>query len=88
MLTRFLFKRMSVERKVKFLKKRGIELGTRLKDGRLIHMYMFRNLFAEIIYRNDDPSLEVEHFSTISGLDELNQMLEKEFRKSNSLLMK
>lgn len=80
MLTKFLFNRMSIAQRVKFLKKRGIILGTRLRDGRIVHMYMFRNLFAEITFKDDNPAKEVESFSMVSGLDELNEKLENEIR--------
>jgi hypothetical protein len=72
---------MSVERRVRFMKKRGMVLGTRLSEGRQIHMYMFRSVFAEIIYKNDDPQGDVESFSSVSGLKELNEKLENEIRR-------
>jgi hypothetical protein len=80
MFTKFLFKRMSIERRVKFLRKRGIVLGTRIKEGRTVHMYMFRNVFAEITFVDDNPAKEVESFSMVSGLAELNEKLENEIR--------
>jgi hypothetical protein len=80
MFTKFLFNRMSIGQRVKFLKKRGIILGTRLKEGRIVHMYMFRNIFAEITFKDDNPGKEVESFSMVSGLDELNEKLENEIR--------
>ena len=80
MFTKFLFKRMSVEQRVKFLRKRGISLGTRQKGARTVYMYMFRSLFAEIMFQDDNPALEVESFSMVSGLEELNEKLENEIR--------
>jgi hypothetical protein len=71
---------MSLAQQVKFMKKRGIVLGTRWKDGRHVHMYMFRNLFAEVLYKNDDPAEEAEKLEMISGLAELNKKLEKEMK--------
>jgi hypothetical protein len=80
MFIKFLFKRMSIERRVKFLKKRGIIVGTRVKEGRRVHMYMFRDIFAEITFKDDNPANEVETFSMVAGLDKLNEKLENEIR--------
>jgi hypothetical protein len=43
---------------------------------------MHNDLFAEIIYKNDDPQSEVEHGNIVRGLQNLNTYLEKEFRTS------
>jgi hypothetical protein len=82
MITKFLFVRMSVPKQVAFMKKRGIMLGTRLKDGRQVYTYMFQNLFAEILYKDDNPSNTAERFVMIPGLDKLNDRLEKEIRSN------
>ncbi|MEO5601697.1 MAG: hypothetical protein ABIR06_12295 [Cyclobacteriaceae bacterium] len=60
MLLKFLFKQLSLTHQVNFIKKLGMVVGTRNQDGRLIYLYMIHNLFAEIIYENDNPKLKVE----------------------------
>jgi len=55
-------------------------LGTRFKEGRKIYIYMFRDLFAEILYKNDNPEELAESLKMVSGLDNLNDHLEQEFR--------
>lgn len=83
MFSRFLFNRMSLVNKVGYLKKKGVMLGTRLKDGRRMYIYMFSELFIEVLYKNDNQNNEPERLTILKGLDNLNQYLEKEFKGSN-----
>ena len=80
MLQRFFFNRLSLENKVKYLHKKGVALGSRIKDGRQVHMYMLRNLFVEVVYTEDKPYLAPEQVNVMKGLNNLNQYLETEFR--------
>jgi hypothetical protein len=82
MILRFFFNRMSVERQAEYLKRKGVMLGTRLKEGRKIYIYMLSDLFIEVIYKSDNTDLEVEALNTLRGLENLNQYLEKEFKAS------
>ena len=80
MFFKFLFNRMSVQKRVALIRRNGVVIGTRIRSGRKIHMYMLRDLFAEIMFKNDNPSNEVESFATIVGLEEFNRKLENEVR--------
>ncbi len=82
MFEKFIFHRMSARQQVNYLKKKGIILGTRAKEGRKIYIYMLKDLFIEVLYQNDDADNEPEKVSTLEGLDNLNSYLEKEFRAS------
>jgi hypothetical protein len=82
MFFKFFFDRMSLQKKVNYLKKKGIMLGTRVKDGRKIHIYMLRDLFIEVIFQNDSMDNEAESLNTLRGLENLNEYLEKEFKAS------
>ncbi len=62
------------------MKRKGIVLGTRMKDGRQSYLYMVNNLFAEILYEDDNPRLQVETLVVLDGLDRLNLYLEKDLR--------
>lgn len=64
------------------LKKRGIMLGTRFKNGRKIHIYMLRDLFAEVKYKNDNAEETPESLNLLRGLNNLNEYLEREFKTS------
>lgn len=80
MVHRFFFNRLSLERKVKQLHEKGVALGSRIKDGRQIHMYMLRNLFVEVVYQEDKPYLAPERINILNGLTDLRQYLEADFR--------
>jgi hypothetical protein len=80
MLHKFFFNRLSLENKVKQLHKRGVALGSRMKDGRQVHMYMLRNLFVEVTYTEDKTYLTPERVNVLNGLNNLQHYLETEFR--------
>jgi hypothetical protein len=80
MITKFLFTCLSNSMQVKLIRKRGIMLGTRKREGRQIYTYMFGSLFAEIIYQNENPRNAHESIVLIAGLQKLNDHIEKELR--------
>jgi hypothetical protein len=82
MILNFFFKHLSVTKQVEFLKKRGILLGTRIKDGRKIYIYMLRDLFVEVLFKDDNVSEAPEKVFMLNGLKNLNSYLEKEFKTS------
>ena len=80
MLYKFFFNRLSLEKKVKHLHKKGVALGSRIKDGRQIHMYMLRELFIEVTYKEDKTYLAPENVKVLNGLTNLQNYLETEIR--------
>lgn len=82
MFLRFFFNRMSRQKQINLLKKKGILLGTRIKEGRRIHIYMLQEFFVEVLYKNDNIESEVEKLTMLKGLDNLNDYLENEFKTS------
>lgn len=82
MILRFIFQQLSLQTKVNFLKRKGIMLGTRLKNGRRIYIYMLRDLFVEVLYKNDNATDLPENLNMVRGLNNLNDYLEKEFKSS------
>ena len=82
MLLQFFFKRMSLSHQAKYLKKKGVILGTRIKDGRRIYIYMLEDLFIEVKYVSDNVDNIIEKLSIHKGLDNLNTYLEREFKSS------
>jgi hypothetical protein len=80
MITKFFFNRLSLPSQAAFIKKRGISLGSRWKNGRYIFMYMFRDLFVEILFIDDNTEGEPEMVTIISGIDEFNRRLEDDIR--------
>jgi hypothetical protein len=82
MILQFFFRRLSTEKQVLYLKKKGVALGTRAKNGRKIYIYMLRDLFVEVLYKNDNTEEAPEHVNMLRGLKNLNEYLESEFRTS------
>ena len=82
MILRFFFNRLSLEKQVIYLKKKGIALGTRLKGGRKIYIYMLSDLFVEVLYKNDNADQTPEKINMLRGLNSLNEYLENEFKAS------
>lgn len=80
MLTQFFFQRLSPVKQVHQLKKKGVALGTRAKNGRKIYIYMLGSLFVEVMYRGDNADNDPEQVSILRGLKNLNDYLESEFR--------
>jgi hypothetical protein len=82
MLLKFFFSRFSSQKQISILRKKGIMLGTRIKDGRKIYIYMLRELFVEVIYTHDNVEESPEKLNILNGLKNLNSYLEKEFKTS------
>jgi hypothetical protein len=73
---------MSLQKQIRYLKKKGVALGTRAKNGRKIYIYMLRDLFIEVLYKDDNPDNEPEKLNMLHGLNNLNEYLEREFKTS------
>ena len=82
MILQFFFRRLSTEKQVMYLKKKGVALGTRAKNGRKIYIYMLRNLFVEVLYLDDNIEAAPEKVNMLRGLKHLNEYLENEFKAS------
>lgn len=82
MFFNFFFRQLSLEKQVNYLQKNGVSLGTRVKDGRKIFVYMVRGLFVEVSYVNDNAFESPEGINILRGLKNLNAHLEREFRAS------
>lgn len=80
MFTRFFFKRMSTIKQGRYLKRKAVVLGTRIKEGRKIYIYMLEDFFVEVQFINDSIDNDAEMINILQGLDNLNSYLENEFR--------
>lgn len=80
MILPLIFRHLSSETQVNYLQKSGVSLGTRVKNGRKVHVYMLRSLFVEVLYINDNAAEGPEKVHMLKGLRNLNAHLEKEFR--------
>ncbi len=82
MLPKFLFKRLSIQKQISTIQTRGVMLGSRMKDGRKIYIYMLRDLFMEVHFKNDSADEAPEKIIFLNGLKHLNDHLEQEFKNS------
>ncbi len=82
MILQFIFRHLSPEKQVSYLKTKGIALGTRVKNGRKIYLYMLSNLFVEVVYNQDNSDETPERLNMLNGVKGLNQYLEREFKAS------
>lgn len=82
MILQFFFRQMSLTQQVNYLHSKGVSLGSRVKNGRKLHIYMVRNLFVEVIYKNDDQKGAAEKVHILRGLKNLHSYLEQEFKAS------
>lgn len=80
MFLRLFFKYFSLSKQITHLKNKGVMIGTRNKDGRKVYLYMIKDFFVEVFYKSDTPENDAEQVKLISGLKNLNQYLESEFR--------
>lgn len=74
------FTQWPLQKQVDCLKTKGVSIGARKKDNRVIYIYMYREYFAEVHYKNDNPDEEAEKLTLVKGLKNLNEYLEKEFK--------
>jgi hypothetical protein len=71
---------MSITKQGRYLKKKAVVLGTRIKDNRRIYIYMLNDFFVEVQFLNDSIDDDAEKVNILQGLDNLNSYLENEFR--------
>ncbi len=82
MIFKWGFKYFSLTKQLDYLKEHGIMLGSRMHNDRMVFLYMVKNFFVEVIYKNDSLEKEVEKLNVFSSVGQLNQYLEKEFKNS------
>lgn len=78
MFTYFWFRLLKPSKQVKYIKTHGVMLGARSKGGRQAYVYMFHSLFAEILFKDDNPESETEQMILMDGLELLHLHLERE----------
>lgn len=82
MLFKLIFKNLSAQNQIAKIRSKGILLGSRIKSDRKVYIYMLSSLFVEIMFRDDNVDQEPEKIQVLSGLKNLNEYLEKEFKAS------
>ena len=82
MLFKLFFKYFNESKKLEYLHANGIMLGTRMRNNRKVFLYMVKDFFVEVIYKNDRADEDAESLGTFTSLEGLNSYLEKEFKAS------
>ena len=82
MILKWAFGYFSESTKIDYLRKQGIILGTRIRQGRRVYLYMLRDFFVEVMYQNDNIDMTPERVKTFTSINNLNSYLEKDFRST------
>ena len=80
MFLKWVFRYFSEGKKIDCLKAKGIVVGSRVRQGRTVYLYMLKDFFVEVVYQQDNIKLFPEKLETFSNLNHLNSYLEREFR--------
>jgi hypothetical protein len=79
MFFRLYFKNLSESKKIAYLRANGSAIGERNRHGRKILVYLVKDFFVEVIYKNDNLENESESLITFPTLKALNSYLERDF---------
>jgi hypothetical protein len=74
------FKYFPLAKQLEYLREYGVMLGSRMRDDRKVFLYIVKNIFVEVIYKDDSTEKEVEQLEVFKNLSRLNQYLKKEFK--------
>ena len=73
------FKYFSLSKQLDYLREHGVMLGSRMRDDRKIFLYIVKDTFVEVMYKNDNIGKEIERLEVFKNLSRLNQYLKNEF---------
>lgn len=85
MFTQFFFNRMSPERKLEYLRKKGTFIGDRIKKSKLVSIYMVSDAFVEVTFDTESTSGIPEQIQMFTSLERLNGYLEEDAKMSVNL---
>jgi hypothetical protein len=77
------FKNLGDSKKLNYLRTHGSVIGERIGNGRKIFVYLVRDFFVEVVYKNDNSENDSEKLMTFPNVQSLNSYLAKEFMTSN-----
>ena len=80
-LDKLVFNLYSKTKKAQRVNESGTFIGIRERNGRRVNLFMYKSLFVEVLYVNDDTYGEIESISLIGNISRLNSHLEKQFMK-------
>jgi hypothetical protein len=82
MFYRLYFQQLPSSKKISYIRKNGVIVGERNRNGRKAFIYIVNSFFVEALFVNDNPENVAENLETFSSIQGLNIYLEKEFKTS------
>jgi hypothetical protein len=80
MLFNLFFKYLSESKKLHYVREHGVMIGSRMRNERKVFLYMIKDLFVEVVYKDDNMDESAERLGTFTSLSGLNSYLEREFK--------
>ncbi|NOS55785.1 MAG: hypothetical protein HOP37_05945 [Cyclobacteriaceae bacterium] len=80
MFFKLFFKHLSESKKLNYVREHGVMIGTRMRDERKIFLYMIKDFFVEVVYKDDNMDEAAERLGMFNSLSGLNSYLEREFK--------
>lgn len=80
MFFKLFFKHLSESKKLNYVREHGVMIGTRMRDERKIFLYMIKDYFVEVVYKDDNMDEAAERLGMSNSLSGLNSYLEREFK--------
>jgi hypothetical protein len=80
-MLRLIFNFLSIRQKARFIQRFGSFVGSRVRENKIINLYMMDSFFVEVIYTSDNSG-QVEDIRSYQSLVKLKTYLSQEFNKS------
>ena len=80
MFFKLFFNHLPESKKLAYVREYGVMIGSRMRNERKVFLYMIKDLFVEVVYKNDNIDETAEHLGTFNSLSGLNSYLEREFK--------
>ena len=77
---RAIFNLFSMNKKARCVNEDATFMGNRERNGRLISFFMYKSLFLEVLYKDDNAAGEIESIKLIGNIRGLNSHLESQFK--------
>jgi len=67
MFFKLFFKHLSESKKLSYVRDHGVMIGTRMRDERKIFLYMIKDFFVEVVYKDDNMDDVAECLGTFNS---------------------
>ncbi|HCW09314.1 MAG TPA: hypothetical protein DGG95_18315 [Cytophagales bacterium] len=76
------FKYFTPDKQLEYLREHGVMLGSRVRNERKVFLYIVKNFFVEVVYKNDSIEMDAESLNIFTNLNYLNRYLEEELNST------